>query len=172
MESWVAGKPTVELIFERDPLWYREEHARCNVECDEPSKLVATIEREISGSGQSELRERRQKHLEKWCSSPNGQSSLRLAQVAARAVREKPQADWSKLDANDRRRALKLAAYRKLGLAYHFDPLLYLKSALFGKRYAMKEYAYRKSILPGDVEAARQKFEQLSNGIRDFPSGR
>jgi surface carbohydrate biosynthesis protein len=166
IESWVAGKPTIELVFEHDPMWYCEEHARANIECDDPPKLPGLVEQQLRDPAQSEKREIRRRHLEKWCATPDGGSSLRLAQIVTRAMREKKPADWSKLTANDYRRAAKLLAFRKLGLAYHYDPLLALKRRLFRKRYALKHYVYEKSIKPGDVREARVKLERIwSNGF-------
>jgi len=161
MESWIANKPTIELIFERDPLWYREEHARCNVECHDPRELPQIVDRELADPMQPAKRELRRAHLEKWCSSPDGTSSLRLARIVANALREKQNANWSKLTVNDFRRAAKLAMFRKLGRAYHYDPLLSVKNALFRERYAGRHYAYQKSITPSDVASVQRRFQLL-----------
>lgn len=161
MESWIAGKPTIELIFERDPLWYREEHARCNVECDDPQMLPVIVDRELADPTQPAKRELRRIHLEKWCASPDGTSSLRLAGIIAKALHQKQPADWSKLRFSDFRRAAKLAVWRRLGMAYHYDPLLFIKRAVFRQRFATRDYAYRKSIKPRDVASARQRFDRM-----------
>jgi surface carbohydrate biosynthesis protein len=165
IESWIAGKPTIELILERDPFWYREEHAQNNIPCNDPKKLPELVEQQLRNPAQSEKTEIRRHHVEKWCSSPDGNSSLRLARIIANAVREKKATDWSKLDLNDYRRAAKLFAFHKLGLAYHFDPTLLVKRAIFPKRYAIKSYVYRKSIKPRDVFNAEQLFERLGNKL-------
>jgi hypothetical protein len=52
---------------------------------------------------------------------------------------------------------------RQLGLAYHFDPILPLKSALFPKRYAIKKYVRHKSIRPADVTQALRKLESIDH---------
>lgn len=163
MESWIAGKPTVELIFERNPLWYRQEQAQCNVECADPARLPSIVEHELNNPRQPARQELRRKHLEKWAATPDGRSSLKLAQTVARAIQEKKRADWSKLDASDYRRAVKLHTFRRLGLAYHYDPLLALKRSLFVQRYAVKDEAYRKSIKPRDVAVARRQLEGLAH---------
>jgi hypothetical protein len=64
---------------------------------------------------------------------------------------------------NDYRRAAKLMTKRQLGLAYHFDPILPLKSALFPKRYAIKKYVRHKSIRPADVTQALRKLESIDH---------
>jgi len=161
LESWIADKPTVELVFDRDPLWYFEEQAKANVPCEDPSKLVSLVDNQLSHSLFPELREARRKHLEKWCSSPDGSSCLRVAEIIAEALRNKQGANWSKLTANDYRRAMKLKSLRGLGVAYHFDLLLPLKRVLFSQRYAVKDFSYRKSIKPRDVSEARSRLENV-----------
>ena len=83
-----------------------------------------------------------------------------MAEVIANKLRGAKEPDWSKLNLTDQRRAAKLRFLRMLGLPYHFNPLLPVKSRLLGARYAIKTFAYRKSIHPRDVEAARRWLEQ------------
>jgi surface carbohydrate biosynthesis protein len=157
LESWIAGKPTIELIFERHPLWFREVQSRGNVECDDPEKLTRMVDEALRDPAQPEKREIRKAHLAKWCSSPDGTSSLRIAKSVADAVHGKSPADWSKLKVNDYRRGIKLQTARKFGRAYHYDPFLPVKRTLFGKRYVMKDYGYRKSVEPKDVRETRAR---------------
>jgi hypothetical protein len=161
VESWILGKPTVELVFDRHPAFYLEDRSRGNVHCDDPAKLADTIERELKSPIDPGLLEARRHYLEKWCATPDGSSCRRLAGIAAGAVRAKRPADWSKLGANDLRRAAKLHAFRMWGLPYHYDPLLTLKHALMGKRYAVKQAGYAKSIKPRDVAAARVRLGEM-----------
>lgn len=155
VESWIAKKPTIELIFDKNPLLYREAHSQLNFECDAPEKLPEMAAKHLAVPEQIEKRELRAKHLEKWCGSPDGLSCHRIATIIAEAVRNKKPTDWSKLTSSDRRRAIKLKAYRALGQAYHFDPLLSLKHLLMKERYAPKYKGYQKSIKPSDVAAAK-----------------
>jgi surface carbohydrate biosynthesis protein len=162
LESWIAGKPTIELLFERDPLWYREEQAVGNIPCGDPASLPKLVEQQLRNPGQPEKREIRRRLLEKWCAAPDGGSSASVAHIIAGALDGKRPADWSKLTLNDYRRAAKLKALGKVGLAYHFDPLMPMKRLLFGRRYAIKDYAYRKSIKPRDVLEARRRLQRLA----------
>lgn len=161
IESWIAGKPTIELMFERHPLWHREEHAAANVPCAEPAELPDLIAKELAEPAQARMKEVRRRHLAKWCFAADGRASERLVETLAAAIRSKRDADWSKLDFNDHRRAAKLKIAQRLGLAYHFDALLPLKRALFGDRYAIREYAYQKAIKPADVAARRTRFDRV-----------
>jgi surface carbohydrate biosynthesis protein len=155
VESWIAKKPTVELVFDKNPLLYREAHGQLNFECDAPEKLPGMVAQHLAAPEQIEKKELRTKHLEKWCGSPDGLSCHRIATIIAEAVRAKKPADWSKLTSSDNRRALKLRAYNAVGQAYHYDPFLWLKHLLKKERYTPKYKAYRKSILPRDVAAAK-----------------
>ncbi|MBK8008152.1 MAG: hypothetical protein IPK23_06735 [Rhizobiales bacterium] len=161
VESWIAKKPTIELVFDKNPLLYREAHGQLNFECDSHEKLPEMIAHHIGAPEQLEKKELRVKHLEKWCGSADGLSCHRIATIIADAVRAKQPADWSKLTAADSRRAIKLRTYQAVGQAYHYDPFLLFKHLLMKKRYAPKYKAYRKSILPRDVAAAKAELEAL-----------
>jgi surface carbohydrate biosynthesis protein len=164
MESWVAGKPTIELVFERHPMWYREVQAQANVACDRPDRLVDLVDAQLRAPDQRDKQDLRRRHLEQWCASPRGDSSERIARTIAEAVRVKKPADWSKLTLNDYRRAAKLHALRRIGLPYHVDPLLRVKRSVFGDRYAIKAFAYDKSIRPRDVAEARRRIQLAVHG--------
>lgn len=161
IESWISGKPTVELMFERHPLWHREEHAAANVPCANPVELPDLIAKELAEPAQAKKKEARRRHLEKWCFAADGRASERLVETLTAAIRAKRNADWSKLGFSDYRRAAKLKIAQVFGLAYHFDILLPLKRALFGDRYAIKEYAYQKAIKPADVAARNARFDDI-----------
>jgi surface carbohydrate biosynthesis protein len=163
LEGWIAKKPTIELLFKKDPLWFNEMHSRSNIPCDDPAKFPDLVNQQLQNPAQPEKAEIRRAHLETWCATPDGQSSLRVAKVIANAVNNMKAPDWSRLSLTDYRRAAKLLAKRKLNLAYHFDPLLSIKGALFPKRYAIKKYVYEKSIRPSDVEPAIRKFESVDH---------
>jgi surface carbohydrate biosynthesis protein len=157
IESWIAKKPTIELIFEKHPKLYKEEHSQPNYQCGDFAELPDMIARHLAATDQSEKRELRARHLQKWCATPDGLSSFRIAKIVAEAVQAKNSADWPKLNMNDFRRALKLKVFRSIGHAYHFDPVLSIKRSLFGQRYKGKSRGYAKSIRPRDVADAREK---------------
>jgi surface carbohydrate biosynthesis protein len=163
VECWIAGKPNIELVFDRHPMLYSEERSRGNVHCDDPAKIVDLVRQQLARPVQSELQEIRRDYLARWCATPDGNACRRIAEIAATAVKSKRPADWSKLTISDYRRAAKLKAYRTLGQAYHFDPLLPIKRMLFADRYALKQWVYDKSIKPRDVEVARLRIERTTN---------
>ncbi len=161
LESWIAGKPTVEIDLERHPLWHSKEAAASGLACDDPAKLVPMVEQALHSPAPPELAARRRAHLQKWCSATDGKSTERMARVLADALAKKGPTDWSSLTMVDRRRAVKLRVLHDLGFAYHFDPFMPLKRVVFGDRYAIKDYSLRKSIRPGDVKQARAQLAGL-----------
>jgi len=160
LESWIAKKPTIELLFDKDPLWFHPLQAEANVPCDNPAELVGLIDRQLNEPLDPKIQRAREKHLEKWCSSPDGTSSEKIANVIAAALNKDRTHDWSKLTRTDRRKAAKLKGLRRLGVAYHFDPFLFVKKRLLPKKYEVKDFSYRKAIRPKDVEAARDRLER------------
>ena len=162
IESWIAKKPTIELIFDKHPMLYKETQAISNYPCDDPGKLPEMVAQHLAAPDQPEKRELRARHLATWCATPDGRASWRIARVIADAIATKKPADWSKLTAGDFRRALKLKAYQRLGHAYHLDPLLWIKASLMPQRYATKDRTYRKSIRPRDVAETRRRFKEFS----------
>jgi surface carbohydrate biosynthesis protein len=161
VESWIARKPTIELIFDKHPMLYFETPAAANCPCDKPELLPDMVWSGLAKPVQPEKQPARDKHLATWCSTPDGQSARKVATLIAEALAEKSPADWSKLEMNDYRRAAKLRAYRLLGEAYHFDPLLKVKRAVLGQKYLAKTLTYDKSIRPRDVEMAKSRLNAL-----------
>lgn len=166
LEAWIAKKPTIELIFDRNPLLYREEQRGMNAECERTQDLPALIEQVLANPAPAEVMERRRLHLEKWCGGPSGQSSFLFARSIVEALRKKRPSDWSKLGGGDRRRAIKLSNYRRLNQAYQFDPLLAFKHWLRPQRYAHKLSAYKKSIKPQEVQELHERFEHALGDAR------
>lgn len=166
LESWIVGKPTIELIFQRDPLWYRSEHAAGSVECADPARLTALVDEALANPEQADKKAARSHLLQRWCNSPDGQVSRRVAEIVAGALKTKKPADWSQLDAADWRRAVKLKGKQLLGYAYHYDLFMPVKRALSPRRYATKDFAYNKSIEPNDVRDAGRRLRKVIDAGR------
>ena len=164
VEAWIAHKPTVELVFDHHVIHHSAERSAGNVHCDDPAKIVGIVDEQLANPSQPHLQQIRKTYLEKWCATPDGNACRRVAEIAVAAVKAKKPADWSKLTFVDRRRALKLRATRAIGHAYHFSPLLPLKSLLFKKKYTIRKFTYDKSIQPQDVSAALKRIENADVG--------
>lgn len=170
MESWIAGKPTVELVFERHPVFYNEKVAALSPNCDQPEKVIAAIEHELANPKQESYQAGRQAHLDKWCNSPSGKATGKVADIIAQRLANHPEPDWSKLDATDRRRAWKLKAMQRIGQAYHYKPFLDWRGKMLGGKYKLKSYIYYKSIKPKDVLNAMDLLEsRLKNKAEVSP---
>jgi surface carbohydrate biosynthesis protein len=164
LEAWIARKPSLELTFERHPIFFHEEHARHQPLCDRAADLPGMVEAALADPTQSTYAAGRATHLRTWCHTTDGNACLLTAEAIADALRNHPSPDWSKLHFSDARRQAKLALTRGLGEAYHYDPLLRLKYRLNPKKYATKHFAYEKSIRPADVaEVHRRITTELAN---------
>lgn len=153
MESWIAGKPTIELVFERNPVFYTPEVAALSPNCERPEEIVAMIERELADPRQERYRAGRVAHLDKWCAGANGRATQRIADIVAARLKDHPEPDWSQLTLADRRRGVKLKALRKLGKPYNYKPLVSLRGRL-GGRHSLKAYNYAKAVTPRDAREA------------------
>jgi surface carbohydrate biosynthesis protein len=161
MEAWMARKPTIELIFEKHPMFYDEAFSKLAPLCDSPEKIVAQIETVLANPEQVEYAEGRKRHLAKWCHSPDGQAAKRVATAIAAALKKNEGRKQIKLSFQDYRRALKLKTYQALDEPYTFFPLLALTHA--GK-FSKKRIIHEKSAKPSEV---RKTLEELSAIGRD-----
>ena len=161
MEAWMSGKPAVELVFERHRLHFHEDLACLNTLCDDPAQIVETVRRELADPDGHAKRfsEGRREHLAKWCSSPDGSSSERIAEILCDAVKSKEpmRPDFT---LSERRKGMKLRLTNALNLRYCFSALLPLKARLMPKQYGTKWMGYRKIIRPSDVSTARRNLAE------------
>ena len=158
LESWLIGKPTIELVFERHPAFFDADAAECNRLCDTPANLPGLIRHELENPEQKDLADNRRKHLAQWCASPAGDSSLKTARIIAQALaRQEPR--W-RLSPQDWRRAGKLKLKGLLGLAYGSNPWRRLQGLAAGSKQDVVE---RKSIRSADVMEWKEKLLQVES---------
>jgi surface carbohydrate biosynthesis protein len=168
VESWIAKKPTIELIFDKHPMLYKDTQAVANFPCDSAVQLPAMVAQHLASPDQPERQEVRARHLATWCATPDGRSSERLADLIVEAVQTKKPSDWTSLKFDDYRRAVKLKGTRFIGEAYHFDPVLPLRQLLFHAQAERRQAVYQKSIKPADVVKARGKLREALNQGRNI----
>ncbi|MBF0097717.1 MAG: hypothetical protein HQM04_15085 [Magnetococcales bacterium] len=159
LENWLAKRPLVQLAFDRSTPFYNQHTVHLNVECDQPDQLPDIIAQQLTTAEANELIERRKEHLEEWCATPTGDSTLRVAKVIEEMLSNKPLTDWRKLVFKDYLRAVKWHALAALGLPFNWSPLLKIKSFLSNK-YAMKVITQQKSITPQHVRKLRKLFDE------------
>lgn len=169
LEAWIAGKPAVELIFEKHPVLYNEDVGKLSPHCDSPAELVGMVNEYLKKPAQKEYAAGRKAHLTKWCNNPSGEVTDRIADIIADALDKKPASDFSKLTLTDRRRAAKLKLVQTIDEPYHFNPFLKLKAKLDG-RHKTKLKAYNKSIRPSDIKRARKQLEEYYEKGRQKPA--
>jgi surface carbohydrate biosynthesis protein len=161
LESWLVGKPTISLLFDKHPLWYRPIQVDLNTPCesavDLPGLVETMLEHDVKASDQAV----RQAHLDEWCDSPNGTTTRKIAKILVDAVRTKPASNWSKLNFKDKRRAHRLRATDALNIPYHYTPSVTL-AKLWGQTRDGKHVAYEKSVRPKQSRAAIQKMRHYS----------
>ena len=161
LESWIARKPTIELVMEKHPLFYHPAHSFLNPACDSPDQIVSQIETQLANPAQTAYAEGRKAHLAKWCNSPDGKAAANVAKAITLSLENRKRQKNIRLDFNDYRRALKLRAYRSIGQPYTFFPLQQIKSRIFGaKKYSKKMMLYQKSVTPRDVSEALRSIEK------------
>ena len=167
MEAWIARKPTVGLVTTRHPGMFLPEIAACQFNVDDPAKLPSAVAAALDGEVDSTLIEKRNALLEKVAATPDGHAAERLAEAVSGLIKDRPEPDWSHLGFQDHRRAAKLRFYSALGLAYHFDPFVYVKR-IFGRRahYNGRIDAYVKSIKPTDVRLAKDTLRAPDRRLR------
>jgi surface carbohydrate biosynthesis protein len=163
MESWIARKPTIELIFEKHPLFFDAALSALNSACSSPDQIVAQIERELADPGQTRFDNGRKAHLAKWCHSPDGHAAANVASAVAQALEKRKVKKKIRLNLDDYRRALKLKAYQSIGQPYTFFPLQQIKRQfLGGKKYSKKMLLYDKSVRPGEVKRLLRRLRELA----------
>lgn len=160
IEAWIVGKPTVELVFDRHPTFFHEEQAEPNLLCDDPEKIVEIVQENLAAPEQATFQESRRRFLARWCSTPAGTSSEKVASVLAEAIHAKgpTRKDFTLAE---RRRGMKLKLLRRLNQPYNFAPLLDIKYRLFPRDYSTKKIVFLKTIRPSDVAAARQRLAKV-----------
>ncbi|MEP6662293.1 MAG: surface carbohydrate biosynthesis protein [Verrucomicrobiota bacterium] len=162
LESWIARKPTLELLMEKHPLFYHPAHSSLNPACDSPEKIVVAIEKQLAEPDQREHAEVRHAHLAKWCHSPDGVASARVAKRIVEALDKRRASKTIRLNFHDHRRALKLKTFQAIGQPYTFFPLQQMKRRLTGsKKYSKKMLLYDKSIRPREVNRLLLSLDRL-----------
>jgi surface carbohydrate biosynthesis protein len=160
LESWIAGKPTIELLLEKHPVFYHEFLSRMTLTCDNPERIEEVIEEALSRKGEEEFAPMRREHLARWCASPDGHATERLASLITDAV-EKTSPNFDDIDLSHRRKGWKLRFLHSLEKPYNYKPLSLLKGKIFPKRHHEILRIYDKTIKPEDVRHWSRRLEAV-----------
>jgi surface carbohydrate biosynthesis protein len=159
-ESWIAGKPTVELPMEADPAITRRFEG-LNVECTSPDQIVRLVEENLRAvDGQMERL--RQEHLAYWYGAPDGKAGQRAADALLSVLLSGPRPNsWNKLTFAERRKGLKLNLLKVLGLPYGWKAGRELQRLFRDTALMPYDIVRRKTILPQHVAETRRLVQSL-----------
>lgn len=164
VESWMCGKPTIELIFEKHPMFYHDVIRGLNCECERAKDIVRLVDEQLANPKQATYAAKRERHLADWCASPDGSSAATIAGALARLA-DSAKPDFSRLTFGEERRGFKLWCLTGLGKPCNYNPFLSLKAALFPQRYELRVKTFEKTISPSDVRASRQRIRELAKAV-------
>ncbi len=160
LESWISGKPTIELLLNKHPVFYKEFITKMTDSCDDPKNIIQLIDRLIKNPSQECFATMREEHLAKWCDSPCGKSSYKMAKII-RDLLERSKEKNVVFDFSHMRKGIKLSVLNFFDLPYNYDPLLALKLSINPNKYREKVRVYRKTIKPSDIRFWKQKISAL-----------
>jgi hypothetical protein len=167
LEAWAAGKPTIELAFERHPMLSGSDREALNVQCRDPSELVALIDGVLADPAQSAYRSGRRDHLVRWLVGPDGNSSRRVAEAIVRRIRaSNPRGPRGGFTFAERKKAAKLKLLRGLDLPYNWQPWMPIRRRVQPTKSELSWRKQQKAIRPSDV---RQMMDRLQSIQLDGP---
>ncbi|MEO0510377.1 MAG: surface carbohydrate biosynthesis protein [Verrucomicrobiota bacterium] len=164
-ESWIAGKPTVTLLFEKNPAFFTEFYKKCSPNLEDPDKLVSLIEREIKEPRQEDFREVRKDYLDRWFFKSDGKSAIRAAEEIHRVIEEKKPKPKLPFSISGYRRGAKVKFFRKFDEPGHtkFKHMFMRKFAGEHANMSIRYRDYLKAIRPSDVTEARKRIAEISD---------
>ena len=161
LESWVAGKPTLDIHLLNNPIFHQEFTERLTSTCESVEDFPTMINDLLENGEPERFLEPRKEHLKKWCNTPDGHVCENFAELLKKIVSEQPNPDFSKIHFSDIRRGLRLKFLKWLGLPCTYKPLLSIQYKLNPEKYARKYQGYEKTIRPADVRGWMEKFNDL-----------
>lgn len=162
LESWIAGKPTIELPMEPHPLVTHAMLQPLLVQCRDPADLPRMVAEALEKPVLPEIAARRSAHLERWCASPDGKAGERVAEAVVRLLGERPSVDYSRqLTFSDRRKGLKLKLLAMLDKPYGWKPFAFLKKYLSPASYPATLQVIGKTMSPSDAKSALARVESI-----------
>lgn len=160
LESWLAKKPTIELIFDRHEMYYHHEISLLNEICESPDTLIEKIDYCLENPAQPNYSGIRSAHLKKWLNSPDGNSCYRVAKILMKEA-EGVSPDWSLLNFSDWRRGLKHKLLEFLGKPCNYNIMDSIRHLWPSGSYSSKEFTQGKTITPLDVLGARDRVKSI-----------
>jgi surface carbohydrate biosynthesis protein len=164
MESWIAKKPTIILLFKRHPIFWYPSWGSMSLTVSDPESLNTAVNSVLEGGESPVYQEKRKEHLAKYCNSPDGQVCVRFATLLTGILSQTAKPNFSNLALSYYRKALKLKLLYALGLPYNYRGTLNLKALVAPKKYKPKQVVYEKTIKPKDVGFWEEKIKEYLSG--------
>lgn len=163
LESWLAGKPTIDLDMQHHPMLTNEIVQPLNVHCSDPTDLPRLVAEALAAPEQKALAAVRRAHIDKWCDGPDGTSAAKLATAIAEAIAARgPRPDLGdRLTFDDRRKGWKLDLLRLFGKHYAWQPWLALRGWLDPQGTYIKQRIDAKTMLPSDAREIRERLRSV-----------
>ncbi len=162
LESWIAGKATIELILSKKEPFYHEFLSKITLTCDTQEDLPNVVKKALNSQKDEKFFEARQQHLSIWCNSPSGNSTEQLAEIIKKAV-VGTSPNFKNIGLDHIRKGLKLKMTNIMNLPYHFNPI-YFQNIVRTSKHPEKQRVYSKTITRKDVEQWKRKIEKYYKG--------
>jgi len=165
LESWIAGKPTIEIECPSHPYLTDWDIRALNVGCSDPKNINGLISEQLKTGAQKMFLDKRNEHLSIWLNSPNGRTCSSIASEIAVELEDMTSDSLNGygLKFGELKKGSKLKIWNYFNLSYIWKPSSYFKS--FFKRYHNDKSVMdlKKGIKPTDVD-------EMMSAIRNFAS--
>lgn len=167
LESWLSGKPTLELEMERHPILTQDLLLPLNVQVSDPARIVEEVEKALADPTQPEKAAVRQAHIDTWCRYPEGGATMRMAEIIRDAIVARgPLPRFAAgLEVGDRRRGMKLKMLQALNKPYNWQPQMYFRRLLDQDGAYLRWKDQEKAIRPSDVAAVHRRMKTAFHGV-------
>lgn len=168
IESWMARKPTITLLFEQSPVFFTDFFAQCSPQVDKTDNLISAIARELANPTQPDFKEPRQAHLDKWLYRTDGKSALRAATAIKEILEQRNPSPSYPFSIANLRRGLKLKLMRLLNEPSHAQMTqIFRRQKTTDKGQIDRRYRdYLKAVRPSDVSEIMTRLDSISNDLK------
>ncbi len=165
METWISGKPSLTLVFERHPAFFAENSSTRSPLVSDPKELPGALENALAHPEQPEYRDARQAYLNEWIFRTDGKCALRVAEAIRKELGNRSNLSPSyPTDFPSLRRGLKSRFARLFDEPSHTQLKHWFRWKIRGTRgkHSMKYRSYLKAVRPSDVSQAMARLRSAA----------
>ncbi|YCM46040.1 surface carbohydrate biosynthesis protein [Verrucomicrobiaceae bacterium 227] len=168
VESWISKKPTLTLIFEKNPVFLTPVYLECSPTISDPDELLPAMRESLADPTPEAYQAPRKAYLKKWLYQTDGQNARRCAEAIRRTLDDKKPTPKYPFNFSGIRRGLKLRFLRLLNEPGHSKPQHIIKRLLWGERAKMsiRYRDYLKAVRPSDAREALEILAKLDPETR------